>query len=75
MTSYWLASRLYEVQGDYLQETYLVGLLDDAAGLGGLAVSLTARELGLWKGSMLKQSGEWRLNEFLNLLYIPCTLY
>ena len=33
--------------GDYLQEAYLVGLVDNAAGLGGLAVSLAARELGL----------------------------
>ena len=24
---------------------------------------------------MLKRSGERRLNEFLDLLYIPCTLY
>ena len=39
--------------------------------LGGLAVSLAARELGLWKGNMLKRSGERRLNGFLDLLYIP----
>ena len=40
MTSYWLASRSYKVQGDYSQEAYLVGLVDNAAGLGGLTVSL-----------------------------------
>ena len=58
-----------------MREAYLVGLVDDAAGLGGLAVSLAARELGLSKGNMLKRSGKRRLNEFLDLLYIPCTLY
>ena len=30
-----------------MQEAYLVGLIDDVAGLGGLAVSLVAWELGL----------------------------
>ena len=55
--SYWLMSRSYKVQGNYLQEAYLVGLIDDVAGLGGLAVSLAARELGLSKGNMLKRSG------------------
>ena len=54
-----------------MREAYLVGLVDDAAGLGGLV----ARELGLWKGNRLKRSGERRLNGFLDLLYIPCTLY
>ena len=58
-----------------MQEAYLVGLVDNAAGLGVPVVSLAARELGLWKGNWLKQSGERRLNEFLDLLYIPCTLY
>ena len=38
-------------------------------------MSLAARELGLSKGNMLKRSGKRRLNEFLDLLYIPCTLY
>ena len=42
---------------------------------GGLAVSLAAREFGLSKGNMLKRSGKRRLNEFLDLLYIPCTLH
>ena len=42
---------------------------------GGLAVSLVAWELGFWKGNMLKRSGEQISNGFLNLLYIPCTLY
>ena len=71
----WRPSRSYKVQGDYSLEVYLVGLVDDAAGLGGLAVSLAARELGLSKGNMLKRSGKRRLNEFLDLLYIPCTLH
>ena len=75
MTSYWLASRSYEVQEDCSREVYLVGLVDDVAGLGGLAVSLMVWELGLWKGNWLKQSRERRLKEFLILLYIPCTLY
>ena len=75
MASYGLTSQLYEVQGGFLQEAYLVGLVDDAAGNGGLAVSLTAWKLGLWKGNLLNQSGERRLNGILDLLYIPCTLY
>ena len=35
VASYWLVSQSYKVQGDYLQEVYLVGLVDDVAGLGG----------------------------------------
>ena len=30
---------------------YLVGLIDNVAGLGGLMVSLAAQELGLWRGN------------------------
>ena len=49
--SYWLTSGLYKVWGDYSREAYLVGIVDNAAGLGGFAVCLVAWELGLWRGN------------------------
>ena len=51
MASYWLTSGLYKVWGDYSREAYLVGIVDNAAGLGGFAVCLVAWELGLWRGN------------------------